>query len=118
MSLGVANTAVAITIDGVVNNLVTDANGKVQVSGCEAGTVQARSFAALSGTIKIEGYCETSFSASGSSGSEISITLILSKGTPKSQSLKNSKFNFAFFSDCQDWFGQHCCSCYHGWHQD
>jgi len=83
LSLGVANTAVAITIDGVVNNLVTDANGKVQVSGCEAGTVQARSIAALSGTIKIEGYCETSFSASGSSGSEISITLIQSKVTVK-----------------------------------
>ena len=92
MSVGVANTAVTITIDGDVNNLVTDANGEVQVSGCEAGTVQARSaHTALSGTIKIEGYCETSFSATGSSGSELSITLIQSKGTLKSQSWRIAK---------------------------
>ena len=83
MSTGVANTAVTVTIDGVVSNLVTDSNGKVQVSGCEAGTIQARSTHALSGTIKIEGYCETSFSATNEqNGSEILVTLNQSKGNP------------------------------------
>ena len=24
---------------------------------------------------------------------------------------------FCIFSNCQDWFGQHCCCGYHGWHQ-
>ena len=92
MNTNVPNTAIKVTIDGETSNLVTDADGKVQVSGCEAGTVQARSaHTALSGTIKIEGYCETSFSATGSSGSELSITLIQSKGTLKSQSWRIAK---------------------------
>ena len=85
MNLGVANAnkSVKVTINGETFIYVMDADGKVQVSGCEAGTIQARSThnVGLSGTINVEGYCEETFTADkGTSGSEIVVNLTQSKG--------------------------------------
>ena len=73
----------ALEVELTISNLVTDNDGKVQVSGCEAGTLQARSThsVGLSGTINVEGYCEETFTAV-TSGSEIVVNLTQSKGNP------------------------------------
>ena len=113
MNTNVPNTAIKVTIDGETSNLVTDADGKVQVSGCEAGTLQARSThnVGLSGTINVEGYCEETFTAlKGTSGSEIVVNLTQSKGNQNMNFSPQQKYTFfKLFSDCEDWYSQPCC---------
>ena len=116
MNTNVPNTAIKVTIDGETSNLVTDADGKVQVSGCEAGTLQARSthIVGLSGTINVEGYCEETFTAlKGTSGSEIVVNLTQSKGNQNMNFSPQQNYTFPSFfklySDCEDWYSQPCC---------
>ena len=71
-----ANTAVSVTIGAETHDLTTDVTGKVEVSGCEAN-----SDTASHGVIKVEGFCDASFSVEKENcGSTIEVPMIRSNG--------------------------------------
>ena len=65
VKIGLANTAVVVTMDGTKTELISDANGKIEMNTCGQ---------AKSGTIKVQGYCETALEIPANKN-EIEVTL-------------------------------------------